>query len=100
MKTFILSILLLFITQINLCKESEEKAMRELLSETPNAVITTKNLFEGKGNDIRYYIVNPKDKKKVEWLEEKALIYAQREKVTVVRVDSIHKANWYIRLQD
>ena len=98
MKT-LMTIFLIFLTShFDACKESEEEAMRQLIKERPHAIINTKNLFVGKGNEIRYYIVNPKDKRKVELIEEKAMSYSQEEQRSVVRVDSIHKANLIIKL--
>jgi hypothetical protein len=98
MKTLITIFLFFLVSHFDACKESEEQAMRELLKEKPHAVINTKNLFAGKGNEIRYYIVNPKDKRKVEAIEERAMIYGQEEQRRVIRVDSIQKANLIIRL--
>jgi len=98
MKTLIIVFLLFFTTYFDACKNSEEEMMRQLLKEKPHAVINTKNLFVGKGNEIRYYIVNPKDKRKVEAIEERAMIYGQEEQRRVIRVDSIQKANLIIRL--
>jgi predicted patatin/cPLA2 family phospholipase len=98
MKTLITILLILMATHYNSCKEQENNIMNEILRETPHAVVSTNNLFAGKGNEIRYYIVNPKDKRKVELIEEKAMSYSQEEQRSVVRVDSIHKANLIIKL--
>ncbi len=98
MKTLITIFLFFLVSHFDACKNSEEQEMRQLLMEKPHAIINTKNLFVGKGNEIRYYIVNPRDKTKVEAIEERAIVYAQEEQRKVIRVDSIHKANLIIRL--
>lgn len=85
-------------TSFHTCQSKDELEFKKLLKETPHAITTKPNLFFGKGNEIRYYIVNPRDKSKVALIEEKAIIYAQEGQRVVVRVDSIHKANLIIRI--
>lgn len=100
MKTlFLFFSIFLFTSYFNGCESKDEMSMKQLLRDSPQGVTTSPNLFSLSGlNEIRYFIVNPKDKKKVALIEEKAIQYSLKREIPVFRVDSIKKANLIIRL--